>query len=192
MRLSWLLLLKMKIWFHAEYMQDKSYDRLDREVRTETDGDERLLKCSVTGIEMGIWRPFWSYSGHPIYIPVWNGMCVRAPMCVCWCKSQLCVLVRLCGRLPGTESIIADSCGIIEEVEERPDTMAPALWLFVAQTHTHSTHTHTHDTQQPTHTHFISPGWKAYLHSPCDTGRVMKDGERDGVNEPCWYLKGLS
>ncbi len=142
------LLLKMKIWFHARvYAEIKSYERLDREVRTETDGDERLLKCSVTGIEMGIWRPFWSYSGHPIYIPVWNGVCMA--QCVCaGAKASLCVLVRLCGRLPALSHIIADSV-VYRGGGREPDTAPPFGSLCT------NTYTHTH-----THTHFISQGKK--------------------------------
>lgn len=118
------LLLKMKIWFPVRvFAEIKS----DERVAMDTDGSEILIKHSVTGMRMGIWRPFCSYSGHPIYIPVWNDVCV----CACWLKSLL-----LCGRLPALSHIIADSV-VYRGGGRMPDT-APPFGSLCTNTHIHT------------------------------------------------------
>lgn len=147
--------MKMKILFPVRvFAENKSDGRLDSGVTTETNWDERLITHSVTGIGIGFWRPFCSYSGHPIYIPVWNVVCKAH--CVCVLMQKPVLLVRLCGRLPALSHIIADSV-VYRGGGREPDT-APPFGSLCTNTHTH-THTSSAEAKSLFNSQWTQEGW---------------------------------
>lgn len=74
---------------------------------------------------------FWASN---IYTCVKRCVCVWPNVCA-GAKASLCVLVRLCGRLPALSHIIADSV-VYRGGGREPDTAPP----FGSHTHTHTLH----------------------------------------------------